>query len=140
LKSGLLVAPPMGQDIEDLEELPLLTGEEILQQPLAAEMVTLSACETGRGQRNGGDGLLGLVWAFRAAGCPSVVASQWSVADSSTSHLFVKFYQGLVGGKRRDDALREAMLFVQAEKEFVAPFFWAAFQLHGEAGALVKSS
>ena len=142
LKSGLLVAlpkPAPGADDEPAE-LPLLTGEEILQYPLSADLVTLSACETGRGQKSGGDGLLGLVWAFRAAGCPSIVASQWSVPDEATGQLMVKFYEGLKAGQRRDDALQAAMLSVRGDGKgrTAAPFYWAAFQLHGDSTALNK--
>lgn len=141
LKSGLLIAPTFSTtkagDSEP-EEIPLLTGEEIMQHPLAADLVTLSACETGRGEHGGGDGLLGLVWAFQAAGCPSIVASQWSVEDSSTGQLMVKFYEALKAGRRRDEALRDAMLAVRADAtgKHASPYYWAAFELHGDASAL----
>jgi CHAT domain-containing protein/uncharacterized protein HemY len=143
LSSGLLIAPPpikpgmpMDDALQAATTLPLLTAEEILDHPLSAELATLSACETGRGEHSGGEGLLGLVWAFQAAGCPSVVASQWSVEDGATAMLMVRFYQDLRAGRRRDDALRDAMLFVRAQDGKSAPFYWAAFQLNGEAGAL----
>jgi CHAT domain-containing protein/tetratricopeptide (TPR) repeat protein len=140
LQSGLLIAPsaPLGGGADDLPDLPLLTAEEILEQPLSAELVVLSACETGRGEKGGGEGLLGLVWAFEAAGCPSVVASQWSVDDAATGTLMVRFYEGLKANKRRDEALRDAMLFVRGDGtgKTAAPYYWAPFQLHGAAGPL----
>jgi|GEM_PF-2180247 Uncharacterized protein conserved in bacteria len=142
LRSGLLLAPPPAapKDEEDGAplELPLLTAGEILARPLAAELTVLSACDTGRGESGGGDGLLGLVWAFRAAGCPSIVASQWSVDDVATGALMVRFYEGIRAGKRKDDALRDAMLSVAGAPggATAAPYFWAAFQLNGDAGPL----
>lgn len=138
LRSGLLLAPSNGGADGEPDELPLLTAAEILNQPLAAELAVLSACETGRGERSGGEGLLGLVWAFRAAGCPSVVASQWSVDDDATGRLMVRFYEGLRAGRRRDDALQDALLSILGDGngKQSAPYFWAAFQLHGEGSPL----
>jgi CHAT domain-containing protein len=60
---------------------------------------------------------------FAAAGCPSVVASQWSVDDAATRKLMVAFYQGLKAGRRKDEALREAMLAVKGTPASAAPVF-----------------
>ena len=104
--------------------------------PLSAHLAVLSACETGRGQAKGGEGLMGLAWAFRAAGVPAVVASQWQVDDAATKQLMVAFYKELKAGRRKDDALRTAMLAVQ--KEHPSPYYWAAFELIGDATPLPK--
>ncbi len=130
LKSGLILAPDKDADADTA----LLEGGELINMKLAAQMAVLSACETGQGQKSGGEGLLGLTWAFRAAGCPSVVASLWSVSDSATEQLMVRFYQALKEGKRKDEALREAMLLVKENKAH--PCYWAAFQVNGTTGAI----
>lgn len=132
LLSGLLIAPSP----EDVEDLPLLMADEISQMPLAAELAVLSACETGRGEQAGGEGLLGLTWAFRAAGCPSVLSSLWSVEDKATSQLMVRFYRELKAGKRKDDALKLAMETFLGTSTTVPPQLWAAFQISGDAGPL----
>jgi len=125
LRSGLLLATERGA-----EEDQLLEAGELINMRLTAQLAVLSACDTGQGQHSGGEGLLGLTWAFRAAGCPSVVASLWSVDDAATGQLMVQFYQGLKAGKRKDEALRDAMLAVKKGK--APPYFWAAFQVNGD--------
>jgi CHAT domain-containing protein len=129
LRGGLLLASERGVD-----EPRLLEAGELINTRLAAHLAVLSACDTGQGEHSGGEGLLGLTWAFRAAGCPSVVASLWSVDDAATGKLMVTFYQALKAGKRKDDALREAMLAVKQGQP--QPLFWAAFQISGDANAV----
>jgi len=129
LGSGLLLASEKGSDDDQL-----LAARELINGRLSAHLAVLSACDTGQGEHSGGEGLLGLTWAFRAAGCPATVASLWSVDDGATGKLMVRFYEGLKDGKAKDVALREAMLTVkQAQPQ---PFFWAAFQVNGETGAI----
>jgi CHAT domain-containing protein/Tfp pilus assembly protein PilF len=123
LRSWLLLAD--GQRLE---------GREIAGMSLPAKMVVLSACETGRGSVSGGEGLLGLVWAFRAAGCKSVVASHWSVNDEATATLMLLFYKNLKKGSRKDDALRDAM--VGSRRQYADCRSWAGFQVFGDAGPL----
>jgi CHAT domain-containing protein/tetratricopeptide (TPR) repeat protein len=125
LKSGLILSSE-----RNVLEPEILEGRELASMHLSAQLAVLSACETGKGRHSGGGGLLGLTWAFRAAGCPSVVASLWSVEHESTATLMVAFYNGLRAGKRKDEALREAMLTVRSAAP--RPFFWAAFQLTGD--------
>jgi CHAT domain-containing protein len=87
---------------------------------------------------------MGLAWAFRAAGCPSIVASQWKVYDEATARLMTSFYQNLKAGQRKDDALRSAMLSVrmwaQKAKTFDAPRWWAGFQVMGDTAPLSLST
>src|SRR5262249_13182903 len=83
LYSALAFAPKKPSDTQ----YDVLEGQEIIEMRLSARMATLSACESGRGQKSGGEGALGLAWAFRAAGCPSVVASLWKVDDAATQEL-----------------------------------------------------
>jgi CHAT domain-containing protein len=133
LRSWLLLAPEPAESKEDGR----LEGQEIVELPLSARLAVLSACETGRGQPSGGDGLLSLAWAFRAAGCPSIVASQWKVDDRATGKLMVDFYRALKAGQRKDEALRQAMLAVKKEPGYSAPFYWAAFQVIGDTAPVL---
>jgi CHAT domain-containing protein len=138
LRSWLLLAeePPDGAEDGRLE------AREIVGLPLTAQLAVLSACQTGLGQKSGGEGLMGLAWAFRAAGCPSIVASQWKVYDKATARLMTAFYQNLTKGQRKDDALRSAMLSVrtwaQKAKTFDAPRWWAGFQVMGDTAPLSR--
>ena len=89
----------------------LLQAWEIFEQMrIDADLVTLSACETGLGKELGGEGLMGLTRAFQYAGARSVLASLWSVGDDSTADLMTRFYGYLKAGKTKDDALRTAQV------------------------------
>jgi len=113
-----------------------LEAQNLANQTLTASLAVLSACETAKGQKSGSEGLMGMAWAFRAAGCPSIVASQWKVDEVATANLMDVFYAGLRIGMRKDDALRAAMLAVQNEQYHSAPYFWAAFQVIGKSEPL----
>jgi CHAT domain-containing protein len=104
------------------------------KRSMAAQLTVLSACETGRGVSQAGEGLMGLAWAFRAAGCPSIVVSQWSVDDVATKEWMVTFYGALKADKPKDDAVQAAML--EVKKTHPSPFYWAAFELIGDAAPL----
>lgn len=126
LRSWLLMAKP-----EDSTEDGRLEASEIINVPLSAQLAVLIACETGLGRRLGGD-MQGLVWAFWAAGCPSVVASQWKVDEAPTKQLMVAFHRSLKAGQRKDSALRAAMREVRKDARYAHPFYWAAFQVYGD--------
>jgi CHAT domain-containing protein len=98
---------------------------------LQAELVVLSACDTGRGKITG-DGVIGLSRSLISAGVPSVMVSLWSIPDSPTAELMSQFYTNLK--ERRMDkaqALRQAMLTTM--KTHPSPRDWAAFTLIGES-------
>lgn len=133
LRSWLLLARPTPGAIPADGRLE---AREIAEMSLGARLAVLSACDTGRVQARGGDGLIGFAWAFRAAGCPSVVASLWGVDDAATAQLIGKFYERLRAGARKDDALRDAMLTVRAVPRTRRPAYWAAFQVIGDATPL----
>ena len=107
-----------------------LTVNELYNVQLDADLVTLSACETGLGKVLNGDDLVGLTRGFLYAGSSSVVASLWQVDDEATSELMKRFYLNLKNGMTKRDALRQAQL--DTRKEFPHPFFWAAFFLTGQ--------
>ena len=110
----------------------LLTAEEIFKLKLNAELVVLSACNSGRG-RITGDGIIGLSRSFISAGVPSVIVSLWAIPDVSTAFLMKTFYQKWQQDPKKDKAkaLREAMLATM--KQNPDPKDWAAFTLIGEA-------
>lgn len=108
----------------------LLTASEILGMKLNAELVVLSACDTGIGKITG-DGVVGLSRSFISAGVPSIVVSLWSVPDAPTASLMTKFYQRLQQNPNRAQALRDAMLATKRDHQ--NPKDWAAFTLIGEA-------
>jgi CHAT domain-containing protein len=101
------------------------------------ELVTLSGCETGLALSGGGDEQLGLSRAFLAAGATSLVISLWPVEDNSTNELMQCFYQRLLKGESKVQALRAAQcqLLHNTSSGFTHPYFWAAFRLVGEVGS-----
>jgi CHAT domain-containing protein/Tfp pilus assembly protein PilF len=117
----------------------LQAWEIMRDRKLKASLVVLSACETGRGEKVPGEGLIGLTRALQYAGAKSVVASQWKVADRSTEQLMISFHRALCAGKTKDEALREAMVTVRKQRGTEAPYYWAPFVLVGEAAAVFKA-
>jgi CHAT domain-containing protein len=107
----------------------LLTADDILGMKLQAELVVLSACNTGGGSLTG-DGVIGLSRSLITAGVPSVVVSLWSVPDAPTAALMTDFYTILNHTPNKAQALRQAML--DTMKDHPNPIDWAAFTLIGE--------
>jgi len=105
-----------------------LTVAELYGLRLEADLVTLSACETGLGKVSSGDDVVGLGRGFLYAGARSIVVSLWSVGDEATAYLMLRFYAGLASGDKRS-ALRAAQL--ETRKRYPHPFFWAAFYVIG---------
>ena len=106
-----------------------LTAAEVLDLKLDAELVVLSACNTGRGKITG-DGVVGLSRSFLLAGAQNTMVSLWYVPDLATSTLMTNFYQYLQENHSKPQALRQAML--RTMKEYPAPYEWAAFMLVGQ--------
>lgn len=107
-----------------------LTVSDLAEIAHGVQLVTLSACETGKTGVKAGDEALGLTRGLLGAGCPLVVASLWSVNDGSTALLMNHFYQGLGEGLAPVEALRQAMQKVRAEHEH--PYSWAPFVVVGD--------
>ena len=107
-----------------------LTAEEISALDLQADLVILSACDTGRG-RITGDGVVGLARAFLAAGADTVIVSLWQVPDEPTAALMVAFYEQLAQTANKAIALQNAMQLIQ--NQFPDPRNWSAFVLVGES-------
>lgn len=129
LDSGLALTIP--EEIVPGRENGLLQAWEIIDRlDLDADLVVLSACETGLGRELGGEGLIGLTRALQLAGARSVVASLWAVRDRATAELMTRFHRHLRTGLPKDRALRAAKLELLHEDG--GPGVWAAFQLYGD--------
>jgi CHAT domain-containing protein/tetratricopeptide (TPR) repeat protein len=106
---------------------------EIYNLQLNADLVVLSACETGLGKEIKGEGLIGLTRGFMYAGAPRVVASLWNVDDFATAELMKLFYQRMLkDGMPAGAALRAAQLEMFRQKRWASPYYWAGFVLHGD--------
>jgi len=117
----------------------LLQVREITRLRFDADLVTLSACNTGVGKLQGEEGITDLAEAFLVSGSKSVVASLWSADDTFTHALMDRFYTHIVEGKDQASALRDAKLDLLAKygKE-VPPYYWGAFVLTGDGGSPIR--
>jgi len=113
-------------------------GEVVREWRLNAELVVLSACETGLGKKVVGEGYVGFAHAFLQAGARSVLVSLWKVDDEATGLLMRRFYEGwLERGLRKAEALRQAKRWLRAREDergrqrFAHPYYWSAFVLIG---------
>ena len=110
-----------------------LRVSDIYNMRLSADLVVLSACETGLGKDVRGEGTMGLTRAFLYAGAPRVVVSLWSVNDRATATLMAGFYRRMLrAGIRPSEALRQAQMELRKDKRWSAPYYWAAFVQQGE--------
>ena len=106
---------------------------EIYNLNLPAELVVLSACETGVGKQIRGEGLIALTRGFMYAGAKRVVASLWKVDDSATAALMTHFYKEMfTNDKRPAEALQSAQIHISRQKRWQSAYYWAGFVLQGE--------
>jgi len=114
----------------------LLQVREILRLRFDADLVTLSACNTGVGKLQGEEGITNLVEAFLVSGAKAVVASLWSADDTYTLALMERFYTHIAEGQDKAGALRQAKLDVLAKYgKQASPYYWGAFVLVGDGGS-----
>jgi CHAT domain-containing protein len=129
-RSALVLSPDAQQD-----EDGFLQAREIYGLRMDAKLVVLSACQSGNGALENGEGLVGLTRTFFYAGAHSVLSSIWSVNDESTAGLMDNFYASLVQGLNTSGALREAKLqMLNSTRSH--PFYWAGFLLNGDAAQI----
>jgi CHAT domain-containing protein len=142
VSSGLrLAVPEQEPGPADTDNDGALQAWEVFTQlQLHADLVVLSACQTGVGARVPGEGLVGLTRAFQVAGAASIVATQWRVADRSTARGMVALHQQLRKGLAKDEALRLAMRTLAADPRTAHPYYWAPFVLVGDFHPLRISS
>jgi CHAT domain-containing protein len=129
LDSAVVLSPPSSNPADFK-----LYAREIVQHPLHASLVTISACY-GSGLRNyAGEGLVGLAWAFLRAGSHDVIGALWLADDASTALLMDRLYAELTSGGAPDAALRAAKLaLIHSTNVYRKPFYWGVFQLYAGA-------
>lgn len=115
-----------------------LYANDVLQQDLSYELVTLSACETWQARVAASEDLIGIGRSFLYAGAGALVSSLWQVNDQTTLSLMSRFYAALHAGASKAAALRQAQTSILAEHNDLHPAFWGAFQLVGDAGPLSR--
>lgn len=129
-RSGLVLGVDRTPHDNGLLQIP-----EIMRLHFDADLVTLSACDTGVGKVEGEEGITNLAEAFLVSGAKAVVASLWSADDTFTSDLMKRFYTHLAQGEDKATALRAAKLDLLAKYGTqVSPYYWGAFVLIGDGG------
>ncbi len=126
----LVFQPNANDNAED----NLLTPNEIYKLRLNADLVALSACETGLGELSSGEGAMSFARAFQYAGVPNTVMSLWVADDEASKNVMIQFYKNLKDGQPKEDAMRNAKLDylsrTKTEDEAV-PFFWLTYNIIG---------
>jgi CHAT domain-containing protein/Flp pilus assembly protein TadD len=120
LQSAIILSP---------SPTPRLFAKDMIDTPLRADLVTLSACRSSGAKAYRGEGLVGFAWTFLQAGSQSVVAGLWDVADESTSMLMDRMYQGIARKESPARALRQARIAL-LQTEYAKPFYWGPFQCY----------
>jgi len=108
-----------------------LYAREVMQHPIDARLVTISACYGSGTRAYVGEGLVGLSWAFLRAGAHNAIGALWEVSDESTPRLMDTLYAGIESGQTPAAALRNAKLaLLHSHSSFRKPFYWAPFQIY----------
>jgi tetratricopeptide (TPR) repeat protein len=135
LRSGLVLAGvKIGQSAGDDGVLTALETTNL--NLVGTKLVVLSACDTGKGDINIGQGVYGLRRALVIAGSESQLISLWKVSDDATKDLMVAYYGRLQKGERRSEALRQIQLGMLKSEKQKHPFFWASFIPSGDATSM----
>jgi len=127
------------QEADTLDEQEVLYMNDLYNLPLQAEMVVLSACETGIGEVAQGEGVMSIARAFSYAGASSVLATLWSVNDRATKELVIVFYQNLAKEQTKATALRQAKLELIEQLSFAHPYYWSGLVAYGNMQAVEQA-
>jgi CHAT domain-containing protein len=123
LESAIVLSRQGGQD--------KLYARDVIDIPIKADLVTISACRSAGARTYSGEGLIGFAWAFLQAGARDVVAGLWDVSDTSTEALMDRFYAGIGSGQDPVSALQSAKLaLLKGDISYRKPFYWAPFQAY----------
>lgn len=131
-RSGLaFVGANLGEQSDQNDGI--LTALEVLNLKLeSTDLVTLSACETGRGDVKIGEGVYSLNRAFQEAGAKAVLSTLWSVDDEATGEFMQKFYDRFLNGKPAQQAIQETQNEFMKHEKYSNPFYWAGFVMMGK--------
>ena len=119
----------------------VLTASDIYSLSLNTDMTVLSACETGFGKLEEGEGIMSMSRAFQYAGSKSTVMSLWKIPDRASSELMISFYEYLKDGLPKDRALQQAKIdyLKKTENEFLKhPYYWAGFIVSGDTSPIAE--
>ena len=125
------------------DSISFLYVKDLYAKDLNADLITLSACETGIGKFQKGEGILSLARGFNYAGAKSLVTSLWKVNDETTSQIMNFFYKNLDQGQSKNEALRNAKLeYLRTSDDSVLkhPYYWAGFVISGDMSPMNSSS
>ncbi|MFN8352017.1 MAG: CHAT domain-containing protein [Flavobacteriales bacterium] len=119
-----------------------LHAYEIYELDLRAQLAVLTACETGTGMNEAGEGVRSLGYSFAFAGCPSLITSLWSIDEKVSAEIIERFYAHLADGLPKHEALRKAKLehLAAASDELALPFYWAGLVLIGDVEPVEMTS
>jgi CHAT domain-containing protein len=132
LESAIVLSRQGGED--------KLYARDVIDIPIHADLVTISACRSAGARTYAGEGLIGFAWAFLQAGARDVVAGLWDVSDTSTEALMDRFYAGINSGQDPVTALRSAKLaLLKGDERYRKPFYWAPFQAYVGSAARMPS-
>lgn len=129
-------------EAKDSAESNMLYIKDLYNTSLNTDMVTLSACQTGIGKLQKGQGMLSLSKGFYYAGAKSLVNTLWKINDKSTVKLMEYFYKGLSEGKSKTQALRDAKLkYLETTEDNLLkhPYYWAAFVVSGDVSPIIET-
>ncbi|MGB6048194.1 MAG: CHAT domain-containing protein [Flavobacteriales bacterium] len=136
-----LVLSKNGSELEPDDD-GYLHAYEIYELDLRAQLAVLTACATGSGKKEAGEGVRSLGYGFAYAGCPSLVVSLWNIDEKVSAELIALFYANLAEGMPKHKALREAKLsyLAHAPQELALPYYWAGLVLVGDVEPVVLST
>jgi CHAT domain-containing protein len=139
--SGIVFSQPHDQMSDGIGKTPeteypgnqdgILFAGEMYNLDLNADLVVLSACETGLGKIINGEGIMSMTRGFIYSGTPNIVFSLWKVGDKNTCQLMIDFYSSIIEGESYSNALRKAKLKLIENEETAFPTNWAGFILVG---------
>lgn len=122
---------------EDPAEDGFFQAREVFNQRINSDLVVLSACQTGKGKLEKGEGVTGLYRSFFFAGAQTVLMSLWNINDKATAKFMEYFYENLTLGYSKREALQKAKIRM-LDSEYSHPFYWAAFVLSGDGQSSVE--
>jgi len=132
LRSKLVLSKELGDQDED----GYLHAYEIYGLDLQADLTVLSACESGIGQLEDGEGMISLAHSIHYAGCPSTILSMWKVDEKSNTHIIDLFLENIAKGQIKSEALRNAKLEFLSSDPDAHPYLWGGMVLMGQDGPI----